>query len=82
MGCRISGTAASPGLRKKRDPDTQGACDETGDVGAERDDPEMIDAGEIERKAGKFCCQAMAFEWVRHFGVGKNDTAGKAAIRG
>ena len=57
-------------------------ANEIGDVGAERDNAEMIDAGAIERKAGKFCCQAMAFERLRHFGVDKNDTAGKAAIRG
>jgi len=56
-------------------------ANEIGDVRAERDNTQMIDAGEIERKAGKFCCQAMAFEWRRNFGVDKNDTAGKAAIR-
>jgi len=41
----------------------------------------MTNAGEIERKAGKLRSQALAFEWLRHFGVGKNDAAGKAAIR-
>ena len=55
-------------------------ANETGDVGAERDNPEMVGAGEIERHPGKFCGQALAFEWPRHFGVGKNDAAGKAAI--
>ena len=57
-------------------------ANEIGNVGAERDNTQMIDAGEIERKAGKFCCQAVAFKWLRHFGVDKNDTAGEAAIRG
>jgi len=41
----------------------------------------MMDAGEIERKTGKFCRQAMAFERLRHFGVDYNDPARKAAIR-
>src|SRR5712664_3554987 len=41
----------------------------------------MIDAGEIQRNARKFCCQPLAFEWRRNFGVDKNDTVGKAAIR-
>ncbi len=53
---------------------------ETGDVGTERDNPEIIDAGEIERYAGEFCSHALAFEWLRHFGVGINDAAGEAAI--
>ena len=56
-------------------------ANEIGDVGTERDNAEMIDAGEIERKAGKFCCQAMAFERLRHFGVDKHDPVGKPAIR-
>src|SRR5437879_13287543 len=55
-------------------------ANETGDVGAERDNSEIVGAGEIERHAGKFCSEALAFEWLRHFGVGKNDAAGKAAI--
>jgi len=54
--------------------------DETGDVGTERDNTQMMDAGEIERHAGEFCSHALAFEWLRHFGVGINDTAGEAAI--
>src|SRR2546429_5399115 len=53
---------------------------ETGDVGTERNNPEIIDAGEIERYAGEFCSHALAFEWLRHFGVGINDAAGEAAI--
>ncbi len=40
----------------------------------------MIGAGEIERKAGKFCRQAVAFERLRHFGVDKDDPVRKAAI--
>ena len=55
-------------------------ANETGDVGAERDNSEIVGAGEIERHAGKFCSHALAFEWLRHFGVSKNDAAGKAAI--
>jgi len=54
--------------------------DETGDVGTERDNTQMMDAGELERHAGEFCSHALAFEWLRHFGVGINDTAGEAAI--
>src|SRR6266480_2015359 len=50
---------------------------ETGDVGTERDNPEIIDAGEIERHAGKFCSHALAFEWLRHFRVGISDAAGE-----
>ena len=57
-------------------------ANEIGDVRAERDNTQMIDAGEIERKAGKFCCQAVAFKWLRHFGVDENDAARKAPIRG
>src|SRR5882762_2412593 len=53
---------------------------ETGEVGTEGNNPEIIDAGEIERHAGEFCSHALAFEWVRHFGVGINDAAGEAAI--
>jgi hypothetical protein len=53
---------------------------ETGDVGTERNNPEIIEAGEIERHAGEFCSHALAFEWLRHFGVGINDAAGEAAI--
>jgi len=41
-------------------------ANESGDVGTERDNPETI--------------EALAFEWLRHFGVGINDTAGEAAI--
>jgi len=41
----------------------------------------MIEVGEIERKAGKFCRQAVAFEWLRHFGVDKNNPVRKAVIR-
>jgi len=53
---------------------------ETGQVGTERNNPEIIDAGEIERHVGEFCSHALAFEWLRHFGVGINDAAGEAAI--
>jgi len=55
-------------------------ANESGDVGTERDNPEIVDAGEIERRAREFGSQALAFEWPRHLGVGINDTAGKAAI--
>jgi len=55
-------------------------ANKTGDVGAERDNPEIVAAGEIERHAGKFCSQALAFECLRHLGVGIDDAAGKAAI--
>jgi hypothetical protein len=54
--------------------------DETGDVGTERDNTQMMDAGEIERHAGESCSHALAFEWLRHFGVGINDAPGEAAI--
>jgi len=54
---------------------------ETGNVRAERDNPEMIDAGEIERNAREVGRKALAFEWRRHFGVGKNDAVRKALIR-
>jgi hypothetical protein len=53
----------------------------TGDVRTERDNPEMIDAGEIERNAREVGRKALAFEWRRHFGVGKNDAVRKALIR-
>ena len=55
-------------------------ANKTRDVRTERDNPEMMDAGEIERRAGKFCRQAMAFERLRHFGVGKNDSVRKATV--
>src|SRR5437016_7107536 len=55
-------------------------ANETRDIGTERDNPETIDAGEIERHAGKFCSQSLSFEWLWHFGVGKNDAVGKAAV--
>jgi hypothetical protein len=55
-------------------------ANEIGDVGTERDNPEMIGAGEIERKSGEFGRQAPAFQRLRYFGVVKNDTLGKAAI--
>jgi len=55
-------------------------ADETGDVRAERHDPEMIDTREIESKAGQFCRQAVAFERPRHFSMFENDTIGKAPI--
>jgi hypothetical protein len=53
----------------------------TGDVRAERDNAEMIEAGEIERNAREVGRKALAFEWRRHFGVGINDAVGKALIR-
>jgi len=52
----------------------------TGDVRTERDNAEMIEAGEIERNAREVGSQTLAFEWRRHFGVGINDTVGKALI--
>jgi len=53
---------------------------ETGDVRTERDNAEMIEAGEIERNAREVGSQTLAFEWRRHFGVGINDAVGKAPI--
>jgi hypothetical protein len=53
----------------------------TGDVRTERDNAEMIDAGEIERNACEVGSQTLAFEWWRHFGVGIKDAVGKALIR-
>ncbi len=55
-------------------------ANETGDVGAERHDAEMIDTREIKGKTRQFCRQAVAFERPRHFGVFENDTIGKAPI--
>jgi hypothetical protein len=52
----------------------------TGDVRTERDNPEIVNAREIERHAGEFCCHALAFERLRHFGVRINDAAREAAI--
>jgi hypothetical protein len=53
---------------------------EIGDVGTERDDPQMIVPSEIQDKSAKFCGQAMPFQWFWYFGVIENDQAGKAAI--
>jgi len=55
-------------------------ANETGDVGTEWDNPEIVNAGEIERHACEFCSHALAFEWLRHFGGRKNDAAREAAI--
>src|SRR5260221_3368186 len=55
-------------------------ANETGDVRAERHDPEIIDTREIESKAGQFCRQAVAFERPRHFSVFENDAIRKAPI--
>lgn len=53
---------------------------ETGDIRTERDNAQMIGAGKIERNPGELCPQALAFQRLRHFGVVKKDTIGKAAI--
>jgi len=55
-------------------------ADETGYVGTERDDSQVIGASEIERNSCQSCRQALAFHWLRHFGVVKDDTIRKPAI--
>jgi hypothetical protein len=55
-------------------------ANQIGDVGTERDNPEMMDAGEIERNAREFGSHALAFNRRRHFGMDINDAAGKAAV--
>ncbi len=54
--------------------------DETGDIGTEWHNSQMIGAREIECKSGELRPQAMAFQWPRHFGVIKDDTIRKTSI--
>lgn len=54
--------------------------DESGDIGTEWYNLQMIGAREIECKSCELRPQAMAFQWPRHFGVIKDDPIGKASI--
>jgi hypothetical protein len=47
----------------------------TGDERTKRDDPEVMDARELQRSARKFAGQPVAFKWRRNFGVHKNNAA-------
>jgi hypothetical protein len=53
---------------------------ETDYVRANRDDPEMIGAREIERRACQFARQAFPFERRGHFRMDKVDAAGEPAV--
>ena len=53
---------------------------ETGDVGTEWHNPQMIGACEIECKSCELRREAMTFQWLRHFGVIKDDTIRKTSI--
>src|SRR5260370_17381842 len=54
----------------------------TGDVRTERDNAEMIEAGENERNARGVGSQTLAFEWRRDLWVGIKDAAREGLIRG
>src|SRR5437899_7120097 len=55
-------------------------ADKAGDIGTERDNTKMTDAGKLEGGACEFGSEAFPFKRRRHFRVGKDDAAGEAAI--
>ena len=54
--------------------------DESGDIGAERDNPQMVGACEIKCKSCELRPQAMVLQRPRHFGVIEDDPIREASV--